>query len=312
MLGGPSMKQLTLAEVESAGEQCPTCGEVFDTRQGLGQHHAMLHGETIQEYEYRKNADSDCPSCDRSFHTQRGVKIHHKRIHGTSIVEKLQHHTPCPTCGKADFKTTQGMKTHHIRVHGESIAGVEAECDFCGEKFRRCSAHLEGQTHNFCSERCAGDFRSEYYTGERNPFWVDYPIFRCEQCGDEYEVKPSEASTSRFCSYDCHGDWMSENLHGPAHPAWAGGKSVLDAVRKTIGSESWVSQRQRIRKRDDNQCQQCGIEGDELSQGLDVHHIIPILAGGCNADELLMSLCPQCHNHIEANTKRFTGPVLVE
>jgi hypothetical protein len=84
---------------------------------------------------------------------------------------------------------------------------------------------------------------------------------------------------------------------GQDHPLWNGGKSIYDAVKKQIRrNESWEMTRARIRKRDGHECHMCGDE----TQQLHVHHIVPIMAGGCNADDLLISLCRSCHRTAES------------
>ncbi|WP_157972353.1 HNH endonuclease signature motif containing protein [Saliphagus sp. LR7] len=39
----------------------------------------------------------------------------------------------------------------------------------------------------------------------------------------------------------------------------------------------------------------CGESGPDAPQNLAVHHIVPILSGGCNSDDLLIPLCHSCH-----------------
>lgn len=46
---------------------------------------------------------------------------------------------------------------------------------------------------------------------------------------------------------------------------------------------------QRIRRRDDHTCQQCGDAGHE------VDHIINVKAGGTDEDSNLVTLCARCH-----------------
>ena len=46
----------------------------------------------------------------------------------------------------------------------------------------------------------------------------------CEQCGEEYKIKPSWAPASRFCSRECMGKWNSENRCGENSSRWNGGK----------------------------------------------------------------------------------------
>jgi hypothetical protein len=56
----------------------------------------------------------------------------------------------------------------------------------------------------------------------------------------------------------------------------------------------------------------CGDEATDRAH--DLHHIVPILAGGVNDPELLIELCRECHESTEAYTRDLPGmgPVLTE
>ena len=66
----------------------------------------------------------------------------------------------------------------------------------------------------------------------------------------------------------------------------------------------WITKAKTVRKRDNYQCQACGIKQCDMKYTLHVHHIIPLRTFGRNykkANELsnLITLCPVCHKHIE-------------
>lgn len=44
---------------------CPTCGDSFDTEQGVKSHHAQVHGESISGFEY------ECGACGETFRDNR-------------------------------------------------------------------------------------------------------------------------------------------------------------------------------------------------------------------------------------------------
>lgn len=258
----------------------------------------------------------------------------------------------CPTCGKGGFDCVGDMKKHHAHAHDESIAGESVKCDNCGEEFRRCQSHLDEQAHNFCSEKCHGEFRSEYYTGEKNPFWSGGGVeLTCEQCGDSYTRVPAEAEDSRFCSYECLGkwnsehrtgenhpnwqggkaececdfcgktyyvkqkelnrtrfcsyeckaEWQEENVYGPDHHQWEGGYKFISQIRRSIGPHAWPTISEEVREEANYQCEQCG---EKKQKGeIHAHHIIPLLYGGTNHRENIMALCEECHASVEAYTK---------
>lgn len=142
-------------------------------------------------------------------------------------------------------------------------------------------------------------------TGEDHPSWVEGFSLQCEWCDSEYEVCPSKKDTSRFCSIECQSNWKSESWVRENNPLWAGGtrdRIPYRCIRRQIEDDTWWSIRNKIVERDNNECRMCGEEHDSLH----VHHLVPLLSGGRNTDELLMSLCPGCHNSVETYTEDFT------
>jgi len=86
---------------------------------------------------------------------------------------------------------------------------------------------------------------------------------------------------------------------GQDHPNWRGGKHLINALRKQL-RPSWWTVRDDERQ---NECYNCGE-----SQGkLDVHHIIPLSAGGTNESWNLMTLCESCHRAVESYTRDLPG-----
>lgn len=93
---------------------------------------------------------------------------------------------------------------------------------------------------------------------------------------------------------------------GQDHPNWRGGKHLVDALRKQLRPSWWTV-------RDDErteECYNCGTSDCKL----DVHHIVPISAGGTNESWNLMTLCESCHRTAEVYTRQFDAfrPVLTE
>jgi len=93
---------------------------------------------------------------------------------------------------------------------------------------------------------------------------------------------------------------------GQDHPNWRGGKHLIDALRKELRPSWWTV-------RDDeraDECYKCGASDCKL----DVHHIVPVSAGGTNESWNLMTLCESCHRTVEAYTRQFDAfrPVLAE
>jgi hypothetical protein len=84
---------------------------------------------------------------------------------------------------------------------------------------------------------------------------------------------------------------------GQDHPSWRGGKHLVDALRKQL-RPSWWTVRDEERA---DECYKCGASGCKL----DVHHIVPLSAGGANDSWNLMTLCESCHRTAEAYVRQF-------
>ena len=67
---------------------------------------------------------------------------------------------------------------------------------------------------------------------------------------------------------------------------------------------NWLQLSEKVRERDDYECQRCGMSRQEhreiLGRDLEVHHIRPIHGVGDDADmDNLITLCLHCHRDIE-------------
>ena len=81
---------------------------------------------------------------------------------------------------------------------------------------------------------------------------------------------------------------------GSQNPNWVGG---LSNEPYPLGFQE--SLKDRIRRRDNHQCQLCGILQISLSRKLDVHHID---YDKTNLDKAnLISLCRRCNGRVNAN-----------
>lgn len=87
---------------------------------------------------------------------------------------------------------------------------------------------------------------------------------------------------------------------GEAHPQWTGGI-------KYWKHKSWFEIREKVKKRDNYTCQDCGIKEEEsynlYSQPLQVHHIIPYQECKKHEPDNLITLCHSCHSKADGNLK---------
>lgn len=273
-LPGGSMTQLTLDSVSTVGTACPTCGEEFASEGGMKSHHTQAHDESIAGVEFI------CDAC--------GSAARKKRSH-------LEHdHNYCSEECRAD-----GYGDH---MNGEANphwnGGLQAlTCEHCGGTFETVPSQVE--TRRFCSCECAGEANAGH--GAESHFWNGGPAeLTCGVCGDTFETNRAEAESRKHCSYECYGERLRRRT-GSDHPLWEGGRTVYYALRQLGTDTSWRTTRQRIRDRDGNECQSCGAAGTD--RRLDVHHIVPVLAGGVSDDDLLTTLCRACHRKAEAYTR---------
>lgn len=62
--------------------------------------------------------------------------------------------------------------------------------------------------------------------------------------------------------------------------------------------------RKKVFERDDFTCQKCKIQ-DKTARTLEVHHIIPLYAGGMDETENLITLCFDCHHFAPDRKEEF-------
>jgi 5-methylcytosine-specific restriction endonuclease McrA len=148
-----------------------------------------------------------------------------------------------------------------------------------------------------------GHWRSANNTGENNPVWKDDVEVECKQCGDTYSVIPARAEKTSFCSPECRWDWLSENKSGQDSPHWRPGANLREEIRRLLPGPSW---RQIREEHTSEQCRLCGAE-----EQLQLHHIVPILAGGTHHPDNLLTLCVGCHNRADGFIRRYVDFILV-
>ena len=220
---------------------------------------------------------------------------------GSTDAEVKDSLVPCPTCGER-FKGESGVKIHHNKIHGESIAGVEVDCDWCGDKLVRKPYRLEKFDNQFCDKNCKAEYMDEHTEGENGPRWKGGKVDReCEICGETFRTRPTR--DTRFCSRKCHGKFTSKNQSGEDHPNWNGGKT-------NYYGPNWKKQRRKARKRDQYCCQVCGRDERDLGRIPSCHHITKLRYFQEKYDEPewyqrgnrldnLMLLCEQHHKEWE-------------
>lgn len=125
------------------------------------------------------------------------------------------------------------------------------------EKPKTCSQKVWLRAHKYCSWEC-----------RKNPDRV------CESCKKTFRARGSR--TIRCCSFECA---------RKVQPNYKGGIS-RDANPSRFG----FGQRQRIWKRDNETCQDCGVKEKDMV----IHHMT--FTKEILADNLLVLVCRACHH----------------
>lgn len=238
----------------------------------------------------------------------------------------------CPTCGRDDFTSKRGMKQHHAKAHNESLGRetVTLSCDECGDSYEKredlanesrfCSAncqaigretrektrvesacewcdktykHHPNRERRFCSRGCFHDWRVDYISGESSPL-ANKVVRKCDECGETFKRQESRATLNErdYCSRECY----HTNYNGENAPNWKGGGV-------SYYGPNWLSQRRAALKRDDHECQDCGLTREQhhekYGKDLEVHHKTPIrtFEDTSDANQLsnLITVCMNCH-----------------
>lgn len=327
------MKQQTLTEVEPDAEQCPTCRETFDSCRAMKVHHSKVHDESIAGEEFtcdqcgvvsRRDAshihddmNNFCSAaCRGAYRSENYTGPKAPRWNGgkkTLVCKQCSdtYQKSPSAAGNSNF-CSRSCRSDWI---SENRSGSDSsmwkpritiQCDSCDSDIEVLES--EAGRRRFCGRSCYEQWVSEERTGESHHRWSKVEI-KCENCGDGFLAKPSHTDTRRFCSRGCYASARSDEYSHENHPRWKGGRDLFTAVRTLISDEWWSDTSERIRERDKHECQLCG----EQCVG-HAHHTVPVSAGGCNADELLITLCENCHPTAEAYTRNIpeVEPVLVE
>jgi len=136
----------------------------------------------------------------------------------------------------------------------------------------------------------------------------------CQLCDKKFIVKRMAIKNSgaKYCSHKCMNKAQrgkaKHKIRGENHPNWRGGSSFYPYGSRPYTSEFNDTLKEAIRKRDNYECQMCGLREEEhilvWGASLQVHHI-DYDKLNCKHDNL-MSLCNQCHGRTNYNRKAWT------
>jgi 5-methylcytosine-specific restriction endonuclease McrA len=113
----------------------------------------------------------------------------------------------------------------------------------------------------------------------------------CPVCEGEFEP---EHPNAKFCSEKCSRLNRSRQPYSKARNA---GRSTAQMVAKAVVKEQGFA------------CAICRWQLDDYGEGVEVHHIIPVAAGGTHEPTNLIALCP---NHHKEADKGLLSPLSLQ
>lgn len=250
--------------------ECPTCGDSFDSRRGLGVHHPSAHGERLPNRE--------CAECGGEFYSDYAKKYCSEECHDRAVTYEGENNP-----------NYRGGKDH-------------ATCEICGSEFDYYPSEKPGQFCPACVENESWRTPPEL-EGEAHPHWNGGKVtLTCDYCGDTVKRYPSGITGEvTLCGRSCLREWVSEEFTGEGHPNWRGGGN------EDYGA-GWNSVRERALERDGYTCVVCGADRDHLGRNPDVHHLVPVRAfvespvltiHDAHTLDNVVSLCIACHRRAE-------------
>ena len=101
--------------IQGKSVQCPDCGRHYASRQGMKQHHKVVHGVN------RLEADEafPCPHCQKNFSVWKSMR-EHSYICSSNPARKGPFFCRVPSCVKADhpFSQVENLNAHLSGVYG--------------------------------------------------------------------------------------------------------------------------------------------------------------------------------------------------
>ncbi len=164
---------------------------------------------------------------------------------------------------KQRIKKTSGENSHNWK-------GGKPKCIDCGKELG-----------DYKSKRCPSCQGKISRSGENK---------KCPVCEKIFWVKPSAQERRETCSKRCLNKlWIrTEKFKGENNASWLGGKSF-----EPYGIEFNEALKEKIRKKFNRMCFECGYSEKDLGYKLSIHHVDYNKQN--NSDGNLIPLCRSCH-----------------
>lgn len=165
--------------------ECPTCGTVLATEQGMRQHHTKVHGEPLP--------NRTCKGCELEFYDPKARRTYCDDCN--------------PNAGEHNGNWKGGPET--------------AACKLCDSTFEYYPSDKPGVYCPDCVEEAAGLLpENPSEKGDR----VSVDCRSCGTTLEVRPARLDGQKRGCFCNLECYGSWLSENVVGPDHHQWEGGE----------------------------------------------------------------------------------------
>lgn len=162
---------------------CPTCGDSFDSEQGMRIHHGHAHDEKLP--------NRTCNGCGSEFYDPKS---------------RLAYCDDCDPNAGANNGNWNGAKASEM-------------CRTCGSNFSYYPSDKDGVYCSDCVESASGLLPENPATENR----VSVPCEFCDTTVETHPSHAENRTRGVFCDLGCYGAWLSENVVGENHHQWEGG-----------------------------------------------------------------------------------------
>ncbi len=227
----------------------------------------------------------------------RKKRIHHKKKKKVAQPVKLPPHKPT-----RPIKVIPLPPLRNLRGGRNSSGLLWYKCDNCNDLFPVSTSRRKKGATAFCDTKCQGQFHAQRLKGK--------PLSE--------ETKKNISDTKRGIKKKKdvrtkEGDSWKDFAKAPKNPVWY--KKAKDLAVAYRNTGEWRRKSKEIRKRDNHTCQGCGFDREEVNL-MGVHHVKKLadwIYEGNNPseypDELLATLCHNCHSSTESQPDEYKWPV---
>ncbi|WP_115862793.1 HNH endonuclease [Halorussus litoreus] len=162
---------------------CPTCGESFDSEQGMRIHHSHKHSERLP--------NRTCKGCEAEFYDPKS---------------RLEF---CDECDPNSGENNGNWKG----------AKEKSECKLCESEFSYYPSDKDGIYCPECVDSASGLLPENPAIRER----IVTDCLHCGSEIEACPSRTKDRKRGVFCDLECYGAWLSENVVGETHHQWEGG-----------------------------------------------------------------------------------------